>query len=800
MKFLKQIINLFFILFILTIIVHLNYSKNNSKLRHLDTPTDNDIEEICKGASEDLYNYYYKNDNYTVEEKKIEGNKENVDLLVKIINNEDLKDNGLKYLKKSFVWLLSISLSLVTFISLFFIICCDCCNCCCGTQCCKGTCSRVCLSFITAGLFGVSFILNITTVSLTPKTFKGLNGASCSLFHFIDDIEKGETKETTPKWGGFTQLQTILSDVKDGISTAKKEYGTKFVNDKKNFDKNINTYSDDIKSGNKLVMKNDDNDKYNSIEVNFPKGKETHAGENGYLIPEYVKSWGNNKKVGSYIYFLQYEYDNVLVNLKQVLNDVSDAFNTIKSDTKIEEQIDDTSNKIGELKEPIDQFKSQFYDNWYDIQKNIDEKGDKSLKIIFSVATVITGSLTVLFILVLFCTCNNTCFKLIIHLLYYITILLTVFVFFLGGVFGLFGKISRDAVGVIRYILSEENLLSKDPLIIGDNGEANDYINICVNGNGSLKYAFDLGESLESLDKLQENKKQIDNYITQFSKITENPLITAKTKEIKNSKTNYLNLNYYYYSGTGTTIGDKYPIFNQVYEINNYTAKDGKYRNPDCTYNYDEYWYNTTSVSGYKYPESYSDTAGNKILMYLYEPSLTESTYYTTRYTGDTCEAKSVYYATTNEATNDIVGFFESIQISMNSNDDDSINKGIADKNNNLNDAYMNVVDSSKTCLNDCSGVMDSIIGSLGSVLGDSGEFWNIINCGFAKQNLFILFEQLKNNMGKDFHVIGSLAFCIGILQFLGVIFGLYVMNIWVDNADNKSSDDEEKQKLLDKN
>jgi hypothetical protein len=48
---------------------------------------------------------------------------------------------------------------------------------------------------------------------------------------------------------------------------------------------------------------------------------------------------------------------------------------------------------------------------------------------------------------------------------------------------------------------------------------------------------------------------------------------------------------------------------------------------------YDEYWYNTTSVSGYKYPESYSDTAGNKILMYLYEPSLTESTYYTTRYT-----------------------------------------------------------------------------------------------------------------------------------------------------------------------
>ena len=159
-----------------------------------------------------------------------------------------------------------------------------------------------------------------------------------------------------------------------------------------------------------------------------------------------------------------------------------------------------------------------------------------------------------------------------------------------------------------------------------------------------------------------------------------------------------------------------------------------------------------------------------------------------------------MYYATTNEATNDIVGFFESIQISMNSNDDDSINKGIADKNDNLNDAYMNVVNSSRTCLNDCSGVMNYIIGSLGSVLGDSGEFWNIINCGFAKQNLFVLFDQLKNNMGKDFHVIGSLAFCIGILQFLGVIFGLYVMNIWVDNADNKSSDDEEKQKLLDKN
>ena len=111
----------------------------------------------------------------------------------------------------------------------------------------------------------------------------------------------------------------------------------------------------------------------------------------------------------------------------------------------------------------------------------------------------------------------------------------------------------------------------------------------------------------------------------------------------------------------------------------------------------------------------------------------------------------------------------------------------------------MNVVNSSKKCLNDSNGIKDYIIGPLDSVLGDSKEFWDIINCGFVKQNLFILFDQLKNNMGKDFIVVGSLAFCIGILQFLGVIFGLYVMNIWVDNTDNKSSDDKVNE-LLDKN
>ena len=805
MKFLKKIINLIFILFLLTIIVHLNLnsSKNNLKLRYLskilaEKPTDEDIKDICEGASDDLFNYYYKSDNYTIEEKTIEGNKEDVELIVKLINNEDLSDNGKKYIKKAFVWLLSFLLGLITFISLFFIIFCDCCNCCCGTQCCKGACSRVLLSFLTAGLFGLSFVLNITTVSLAPKTFKGLNGASCSLFHFINDLEKGETKETIPKWGGFSTLQNLLSEVKEGISTAKSDYGTKFDRDKNDFDDKIKTYKNDIKNGDEIVMINDNT--YNSIEVNFPKGTENYAGESKNLIPEYVKTWGDNKKVGSYLYFLQYEYDNVLVNLNKVLDEVSDAFDTIKSDSTIEQQIDDTSNKIGELKEPIDQFKDKFYENWYKAQKNIDNKGGKSLKIIFSVTAIVTGSLTILFILVLFCTCNNTCFKLIIHLLYYITILLTVFIFFLAGFFGFVGKISRDAVGVIRYILSEENLLSPNPLIIGDNGESNNYINICINKDGDLKSAFNLGESLESLDKLQENKKQIDNYITEFSKITENPLITAKTKEIENSRTNYLNLNYYEYSGSGTTIGKQYPIMNQIYEINNYTSKDGKYRNPSCTYNYDEYWYNTTSVSGYKYPESYDDTAGNKILMYLYKPSLTESTYYTTRYSGDTCESKSVFYPNTNDAANAIVGFFNSIQTSMKSNDEDSINKGIADKNNKLNDVYMNVVDSSKTCLNDCSNVMNAIIGSLDSFLGDSGEFWNIINCSFVKQNLFILFDQLKNNMGKQFHVIGSLAFCIGVLQFLAVIFGLYVMNIWVDNTDNKSSDDEENQKLLEKN
>ena len=196
---------------------------------------------------------------------------------------------------------------IITFISLFFIICCDCCNCCCGTQCCKGTCSRVCLSFITAGLFGVSFILNITTVSLTPKTFKGLNGASCSLFHFIDDIEEGETKETTPKWEGFTNLTVILSDVKKGISKANEsEYGKNFDKDKSDFDNYIEAYSENLTNSNNIVMKNDN--VYKSIEVNFPKGKETHAGENRYIIPEYIKTWGNNKKVGSYLYLLQYEY------------------------------------------------------------------------------------------------------------------------------------------------------------------------------------------------------------------------------------------------------------------------------------------------------------------------------------------------------------------------------------------------------------------------------------------------------------------------------------------------------------
>ena len=336
MKFLKKLINIIFILFLLTIIVHLNLktSKNNLKLRYLskilaEKPTDEDIKEICKGASEDLFNYYYKSDNYTIEEKSIEGNKENVELIVKLINNEDLSDNGIKYIKKAFVWLLSILLAFITFISLFFIIFCDCCNCCCGTQCCKGTCSRVLLSFLTAGLFGLSFILNITTVSLTPKTFKGLSGASCSLFHFINDLEKGETKEVTPKWGGFSKLQNILSDVKNGISTAKTEYGKKFDKDKDNFDEKINAYKNDIKNGDEIVMINGNT--YNSIEVNFPKGTETYAGETKNLIPEYVKTWGNNEKVGSYLYFLQYEYDNVLVNLNKVLDEVSDAFDTIKS-------------------------------------------------------------------------------------------------------------------------------------------------------------------------------------------------------------------------------------------------------------------------------------------------------------------------------------------------------------------------------------------------------------------------------------------------------------------------------------
>ena len=93
-------------------------------------------------------------------------------------------------------------------------------------------------------------------------------------------------------------------------------------------------------------------------------------------------------------------------------------------------------------------------------------------------------------------------------------IFVNVYNIYIGFIFGLIGTIGNDVMSVISFIVSEDNLgEGKDNIIVDKFGEAKDYLNICINGNGSIIDLLNIDTSqMNSFDQILEINQQI-NYL-----------------------------------------------------------------------------------------------------------------------------------------------------------------------------------------------------------------------------------------------------------------------------------------------
>ena len=112
--------------------------------------------------------------------------------------------------------------------------------------------------------------------------------------------------------------------------------------------------------------------------------------------------------------------------------------------------------------------------------------------------------------------------------------------FIIGSIIALVGKVGDDAMSLVSHILSEENFESGDPLLLEKMGDAKKYLSICLHGNGSLENEFDLGDSLDAIEDIDEVLNGIDNITQKFREIKNNlPVFKTFFKQIK-ERTDYL--------------------------------------------------------------------------------------------------------------------------------------------------------------------------------------------------------------------------------------------------------------------
>jgi hypothetical protein len=176
---------------------------------------------------------------------------------------------------------------------------------------------------------------------------------------------------------------------------------------------------------------------------------------------------------------------------------------------------------MDQLKGTFNDIKGPITDIIADNSETIDDKGKLGIKVVFGVLALIDVVMAAFMLLLCFCSgkmCNKCCccrclFKLFTHILWNLLALLMIIVFIVGTLFALIGKVGSDAMSILSYVLSEDNIgEGGDGVFIDQLGENKKYLTRCLIGDGKIEKELGLGDSgISSFEGIKTAEKQIDD-------------------------------------------------------------------------------------------------------------------------------------------------------------------------------------------------------------------------------------------------------------------------------------------------
>ena len=675
------------------------------------------------------------------------------------VDQNDLMDYG-KRILPMLVFLVFGILGIFGWIICCFCCCCDCCCCCC---CKKEGCKIPCFIF-TYVFYALVVAVCIYGLSQSNKIFEGIANTECSILKLLEQVVDGEIKQTTPRWIGISGINDLLDGLIDEINRRKNQEMVDFNNEKRIMEAK--------KSDFESKMQGFDSYCYNlgSYPSDFTYTFSDISNDNTYYLKTYVldiiKSVGhigsdNNYPQNSFLYTLNLEYSEVASRTDGYITTSERSFTDILQGDgadKVTQALDKAKKNLNKLKKPFNKINNQIGDKISDYSKQIDDTGKLGVKLVFGVLMVMNVALGVFVVFIGLCSmksCKDCCFcrcifKFCTHLLWNVLALLMILSFLVGSILSLLGRIGGDAMELISYTLSEENLNNDDdPFLIGKAKDVKKYLKICLHGNGSLESEFDLGDSLQHIEDIGDVLNGLDNVTQKFEEIKNNLIAIKGFKQQIEDRTEYKKDNIQF---KGVSENSQIIFKNSLDSLNEAINDED---------NNKENW-------GISDTEEVSCTSGNNDDFgegkHILHPNL----------------CKPIDRAWIVSSSNNNIkdpAIIISVFVDKIKELTDTKTDGFKDRFGKLETAYDLYLNSYTDMITYLKTTINSLIGHIKEIAGN-GKIFSFVNGKFIGINIEIILKYLKYSLGKDLYTVGLCLDIVGLSLILSISSTILLLSI----------------------
>ena len=772
----KKLEIIIFFISIFSIILYFKSYKNNinSLLRKLN-PTNNEIEEICKKGSYDLYNYYYQ-ENKNIKEPKYNDKEDYILSLIQIIDKDktNKKENMKIYIKHLLPSLIILCLTFISLIIWVLFLICGMCKKCKKCSCfLKPKCKSCIYILLFSSLFG-SFILSINGVLKTKKLVSNLDKISCSMLRFIYDITEGQKiKSQNNKWSGIDGINNLITK----LNTLTSNLATQISN----LDVKVSVINGDFNTY-KTNLHTSYTDLIQRSLVSIPL-----IGGNKDLIPIYIKNYGPESEVNTVLNLAKKEIETIKNILETTNNNVKSSFgNSEFSNTLTTAKI-----SLQNLKQSIDQINNDLINPLYQKNKKLTKNMGKLFKS-FYIISLILNSIFIILNVCFFCECfpSIECiFKLFIHLIWNCLALIMLISVIISAIFSIICALSKDVVSVAHFSLSSDNLNSENPKIVKNFGNGKEYIDICINGDHNLMNNF-FGSIGNNINDLLSVETSINSHISYLK--SRNYPIAIETFEYNIHQNNYINkfmdtLYYKFTSDKELTDYNNDDIYNPIMTLTDVNSKI-------LSCNLNEIWMNSNTYPNYQELSpslflSKLPSSSTNYLINLYNYDLYTSTTYESnlmsRYSG--CSATTPTFQS----------YFDIFEKLYTENKNYLNNKILlSESSSTINDEVKTAFTSIKTHFIQTLESAINIIVPTRTAFENSvngGDIKTMLNCTFIKSDLIMLYNILYNDLGDFSHSMSIYMILFSGFLLFQIFFTLIGLNL--KNINEIEESEKEKQK-----